>query len=296
MLTMLWIMSVASVAAMTAALAGRNTVDAGRNRVELERAYWKATGCARRAQAAIDEELTASPSIEGVNAAWRTLQSSVPASTLLTGCDVALEAAGTRIDLNAATDEMITNLATMLGYGAGAAEMAAALHDWIDPDDSLSAGGAEQAWYQQARRLLPRNAPLADSRELSRVRGFEDFSPFDSLVSVEPGRVSLATASATVLTALPGITSELADAIVVRQQAGAPVAELSDVLGSVSRASADALASRYPDAVRLTTPDPDAWVVRSTAVSGLRPSKVVLQWRLARLGRRAIVVQTRTIQ
>ncbi len=271
MLTMLWILSVASVAAMAAALAGRTAVDAGRNRVGLERAHWRAMACARRAQAAIDAALADAPSSEAVTVAWRTLGRTVAGSELIAGCDVTLEAAGTRIDLNAATSEMIANLATELGYGDAAQDMARAFDDW-------------------------RNEPLVDSRQLAQVRGFGDFARFDTLVSAEPGRVSLATASAAVLHTVPGVSAEAADAIVARQQSGVPFASLLDVLDAVSVAGADSLMARYPDAVRLTTPDPDAWVIRSRAASGLPPIAEVQQWRVSRLGRRATVLQMRSVR
>jgi type II secretory pathway component PulK len=271
MLTMLWILSVASIAAMTAALAGRTAVDAGRNRVGLERARWRATGCARRAQAAIDVALADAPSSEAVAVVWRTLGRVVPRSELLTECDVTFEAAGTRIDLNAATDEMIVNLSTELGYGERAQDMAAALRGW-------------------------RSRPFADSRELAQVHGFEDIARFDSLVSAEPGRVSLATASAAVLMVVPGITAETADAIIARRESGMPFAALLDVIDVVSVTAADTLIARYPDAVRLTTPDPDAWLVRSRAASGLPPATEVLQWRISRVGRRAVVLQARSLR
>jgi hypothetical protein len=276
MLTTLWIMTVASIAAMAAALAGRTSVYAARNRVELERAYWRAAGCARRAQAAMDTALDTAATPEQAALIWRMLNHAVAGSALIVGCNLSLEAAGTRLDLNAATDEAVANLAVALGYGNDEARaMADSLADWRHAEGSVR--------------------PLNDARELSRVRGFENLARFDSVVSVEPGRISLATAPITVLLAVPGVTAELATAIVARQQAGAPIADLSEALASVSEASAATLASRYSDAVRMTTADPDAWLLRSIASSGLPPNTFVLQWRLGRVGRRIVVLRVRRL-
>jgi type II secretory pathway component PulK len=291
---MLWLLSIASIAAMAAALTGRTAVDAGRNRVNLERAHWRAMGCARRAQAAIDGALSDAPTSEDVLTAWRTLGVVVAPSELLAGCDVAFEAAGTRIDVNAANDEMIVNLATELGYADQANTMAAALDDWRDADDSVSPVGAEREWYAASGSPLPRNGPLADARELARVRGFEDFARFDSLVTVEPGRISLATAPAAVLQTVPGIGTEAVDAIVARQVAQKPLGALLEIVDDLSVDAANLLTSRYADASRLTTADPDAWIVRTRASVGSPAATEILDWRLARVGRHVVVLESRS--
>jgi hypothetical protein len=270
MLMTLWIMTVASVAAMAAALAGRASVDAARNRVELSRASWRATGCARRAQAAMDGALDQTPTPETAAAMWRVLDRVLADAPLLAACDVTLEAAGTRLDLNSATDEMVASLAASLGYS----------------NDAFAMTEAFLAW---------RETPFADARQLANVHGFEDFARFDSLVSVEPGRVSLATASATVLATVPGITEETAAAIVARRTDGTPIADLSEAFAGLSETSAAALTARYADAARLTTPDPDAWLLRVSARSGFPPNVATLQWRIGRIGRRVVVLQVRIL-
>ena len=135
-------------------------------------------------------------------------------------------------------------------------ELAAALADWRDSDDVARPVGAERDWYAAAHRELPRNGPLADIRELARVRGFENLPPFEAVLTAEPGRVSLATAPATVLLAVPGFTRETADRIVALQDAGTPVTDVTSLLGLVSRASADSMLAHFPEIARVTTPDP----------------------------------------
>lgn len=294
LLTILWIIAVAAVTAMAAALVGRHAVLAGAARVELERGRWQALGCARRVTAAIDFALDSAPRIDDAHIVWRILPHAVLGSPLLAGCNVSLEAAGTRLDVNDASEEMLKRLFDAIGLDADAVSLTDALEDWIDHDDDPRPFGAEHAWYEAAGRLVPRNDTMPDARELSRVRGFASIGGLDSLVNTSPGRVSLATAPVSVLMAVPGITRETAEAIRAMQQAGTPIEDLRSVVQSISEQSANELGSRYPDAERLTTPDPDAWLVRVEVARGLPPVAVRLEWRVIRAGRRCIVASTRS--
>jgi type II secretory pathway component PulK len=295
MLTTLWVMSIASIVAMSAVVVGRHAVAEGSARVELERARWSALACERRALAAVDDILEQAPTFDAAAHTWRTLGRPLLASPLVAGCNLALEAAGTRLDINSASSEMIVNLLGAIGRSDDAAQMADALADWLDGDDNASPAGAERQWYESVKQIPPRNGPLADLAELRRVRGFEQANEMDSVVSVDPGRVSLATAPVSVLMAVPGITRETAERIVELQAAGTPVNELLAVTGSISRTSIDALAARFPDAVRATTPDPDAWLVRVRVSRGLPAVSVLLDWRIIRIGHRCAVARTKSV-
>ncbi|HTI62889.1 MAG TPA: hypothetical protein VL524_05220 [Gemmatimonadaceae bacterium] len=294
MLAILWIMAVAAVVAMSAALTARHEVVEGAARVWLERARWEALGCERRTVAAIDAILRDAPTATDVAAAWRTLPRHLAAASSIADCGVQLEAAGTRLDVNGATQEMLANLFAALGLEIESPALVGALEDWIDPDDDPRANGAEREWYELAGRFAPRNDSLADLRELARVRGFEGPGRFDSVLTIEPGRVSLATASVPVLMAVPGITRETAEQIVALQQAGTPLSSLLEIAPVVSSRSASVLEARYVDAARLTTPDPDAWLVRVRAARGVPSVAVQLEWRVIRTGRRCAVARTRS--
>ena len=294
LLTTLWILSIASIVAMAAALAGRDAVLAGSSRVELERARWLALGCERRAVAAIDAMLRDASSDAEAALSWRTLAAQIAAQPLPTDCDVRTEAAGTRVDVNAASHETIEALLAATGLPLDVASMADALDDWRDSDDVARPAGAERAWYESNGRPAPRNGPLADTRELARVRGFENLSAVDTLVTTEPGRISLATAPAELLMAVPGITRETADAIVARQIAGLPLENLLDIVGSISDASAETLATRFSEAARVTTADPDAWLLTVRVARGDPVVTATLTWRVIRIGRRCAVARTRS--
>jgi type II secretory pathway component PulK len=294
LLTILWILTVAAVVAMSAALIGRHAVLEGAARVELERGRWIALACERRMVAAIDRALETAPTLDQATVVWRTLARVVAGSPLVDHCDASLEAAGTRLDLNDASEEMIVRLLDAAGFTDDASQMADALEDWIDTDDEPRPVGAEASWYESTARLKPRNGPLASIAELHRVRGFERTSALDNFAAVVPGRVSLATAPIPVLMAVPGITRETAEQIVTMQAAGTPTNDLISLVGMISHASADSLAARYADAVSATTPDPDAWLVRVRVGRGSPAVAVVLEWRVIRTGRRCVVTSTRS--
>lgn len=298
MITVLWVVTVASIVAMAGTLAGRTTVSAARNRVQGERALWSALGCARRTQAEIDGLLRDAPTLDEDALIWRTLDRRILArpTSLNRPCEVRLEAAGSRVDVNSATPEMIVSLLRAIGESeAHASEMADALADWRDTNDVELPAGAERAWYAGAMRATPRNGPLADIRELALVRGFEALPQFARVFTVEPGRISLAHASADVLSSIPGFTRETADLIASLAAQGTPVADASAVVGTVSAQSASELMARYPEIVRVTTADPDAWILEVRATNGEPRTTVVLQWRLIRTGHRCVVVRSRTL-
>jgi type II secretory pathway component PulK len=291
MITMLWVMAVAAVVTTTGSLAGRLAVHASRNRAELERAYWTATDCASRARAAIDLLLRDNDAA----VAWRRLD--VRLSHVLTldhPCTIRLEAAGTRLDVNGASDEMIDRLLSALAVPeTRSREMVDALADWKDSDDVERSAGAERGWYIAEHREPPRNGPIADVLEIGRVRGFERMADFDTVLGTDGGRVSLATAPVSVLMSVPGITRETAETIAQLREQGEPVGDLAGVLGLVSPSSADSLSARYADAAHVSTPTPDAWIVTVRASSGFPPNTSTLTLRLTRDGNLARLVFAR---
>jgi type II secretory pathway component PulK len=296
MITMLWVMAVAAVVTATGALAGRLAVHASRNRSELERAYWIAAGCASRARAKIHALLRDGEAGAAATVVWRTLDRRVTnAMTFEHACDVQLEAVGTRLDVNTASDEMVARLLSALGVSeTRSREMVDALADWKDSDDVARGAGAERSWYVAEHREQPRNGPIADVRELARVRGFERISDFDSVLGVDGGRVSLATAPVAVLMSIPGVTRETAETIAQLRQQGEPVGDLLAVVGLVSSSSADSLTARYADAAHVSAATPDGWILTVRASSGFPPNTATLTMRLVRDGEAARLVFARS--
>jgi type II secretory pathway component PulK len=294
MITMLWVMAVAAIVTTAGALTGRLAVHASRNRAELDRAYWMAAGCAARARAVIDVLLRDGAGGD-VASVWRTLDRRLPnAMTVERACDVQLEALGTRLDVNTASDEMVARLLSALGVPESRSrEMVDALADWKDSDDVARGAGAERSWYVAEHREQPRNGPIADVRELARVQGFERISDFDSVLGVDGGRVSLATAPVSVLMSIPGLTRETAETIVQLREQGEPVGDLLAVIGLVSSSSADSLTARYADAAHVSTATPDGWTLTVRASSGFPPNTATLTMRLVRDGAAARLVFAR---
>ena len=297
LITTLWVISVAAVTATVGTLAGRNAVNSARNRTLLERAHWGAFACASRVRASIDERLDRGEDFSDAARVWRVLDREVQplAAGVSSKCEISLEAAGTRFDVNAATDEMIGNLLRELGYEEGsAAAMVDALGDWRDSDSVPRSSGAEEQWYTSTRRDPPRNADIVDAAEIRRIRGFEDWARFDSVLALDKGRISLATAPVKVLAALPGFTEEAAEVVVALRDAGTPLPTLLSLLGLVSTASRESLLARYPDIARLTTTDPDAWLLTIRARGEDAAPTAEVRLRLQRVGKRAVVTEGRS--
>ena len=268
MLTVLWVLSAAGSLTTVALLAGRNAAGATRNRVEWQRARWRALGCARRAQSGVDASLRRARTAERAATIWRTLSVVVDSSSVIAGCDITLEAAGTRLDVNAATPEMLERLFVAMQQSVDARQLSV---DIVAARDS---------------------APLSDVGALRRLRPDINWLPYDSLLSVEPGRIALSAASSTVLQAIPGITPEIADAIVGHRANHPPLNDLKDVLALVPRGSAAELEDRFQDVAHVATTDPDAWLLRSTARSGTRAVSAVVEWRMIRQNDRVAVVRS----
>ena len=294
LLTTLWVLTVASAMTLGFAAVGRRAIDAARNRVVMERARWNALGCVRRVQAAIDDALSGAESEDAAASLWRELYRAIDASPLLAGCDITLEAAGARLDINAASAESMQRLITATDASLPADSMADALVDWRDSDDVALDKGAERDWYVEAQRTPPRNASFQSSHELGYVRGFEESAAVESLVTTEPGRVSLANAPLPVLESVTGVSSELAERVMERRSSGARV-DLADLTGSISDAAAAELVARYPDAARLTTPDPDGWLLTVRGAADSPDLTSPMLWRFVRDGRWVRVLAVRSL-
>ena len=298
MLTVLWVIILATIVALAGALVGRNGVNATRNRIQMERAFWAAAGCARRLQATIDETLRSAPNIDDASHRWRTLDRQILHSSVVAGpgCEYSLEAAGTRVDINTSSDEMIARLLVVLGHGDHASEMVDALGDWRDTDAIRRPLGVERNWYLSVGRMPPRDDSLADVRELSRIRGFEDIAGLDSVLTTEHGRISFATAPVSVLMAVPGFTRETAERVVELRDAGTPLGDLIQLPRLLSKAARDELLAHYAEIARITTVDPDAWVLTVRAQNGLPPSTVAVEWQLVRAGPRVMATRMRVLE
>ena len=291
MLTTLWVMSVVAIVAAAAAISGRLAVNAARNRVTTERAEWEARGCMARIRAAIDEDLAGASNLDEAASRWTSVDRDLRevVDSAAPSCIVRVEAAGTRLDVNGATPESLARLFVALGFGERAESLADAIADWRDSDDVALLHGAEREWYVANGRRPPSNSAIADIRELRLVRGFETDTGSATELTADAGRVSLANAPVEVLRAVPGISHEAALAIIAYRESHAGLVDLASIAASLPDFAADSLNARYPDAVRMSTSTPDAWLVATTVKRGLPSVAASVRVRLVRAGYRTIV-------
>jgi general secretion pathway protein K len=298
LLAVLWVVVGVATFAFASSLAARNAIASSHNRSDMLRATWRANDCVERARAAIGEALLATERIDARSQlGWSDLKEVVRISPAVAEarCEVHLEAVGSRIDVNRVDAEILDALLRRLRIDEPRRDsMADALLDWRDPDDIARPRGAERAWYAARGRLVPRNGPFADVREISRVRGFETMHGLDSFFTVEPGRVSLASASLDVISALPGMSDEVVGRIEEKRSRGEPVNDMAALSGELSPGAREKMLARYPDLVHAATVETDAWVLQARADAGSPAITVIVELRLVRAGDRAAVVRRRT--
>ncbi len=295
LLVMLWVIVSAGALTSIVTLMGRDSFRAARNRVNSERALWRAEDCLARARATIDERLQAvqaSPAL-GV-ALWRALDTAATRNTPLpANCSFHIEAVGSRVDVNG-DETPLRRVLTFLGGQAQAGALLDALIDWRDADSVARANGAEVAWYALQGTHLPRNDSIADVRELLRIRGFNQGMLLANVLGVEPGRISIANAPGSVLAAIPGFTPETVALINAWRSRGWQINDVMALESSLTPASADSLRTNFPEIARLSVLEPEAWVITSVGVAGAPAESVRVDVRIVRTQERAVVVRRRT--
>jgi general secretion pathway protein K len=150
-----------------------------------------------------------------------------------------------KANINVADQTMLSQALGVIGVDAGEQTPAGSILDWIDPDDSTHPDGAENDYYHSLNPPYDcKNGPIDDLSELLFVKGITpelywgDFStnhppaafqgrvnkfgqqityPFglvDLFTPLSDGRININTASAEVLQLVPGVTPQIAQAIV----------------------------------------------------------------------------------
>src|SRR5450432_480505 len=142
--------------------------------------------------------------------------------------DITITASGTdeaaKIDINMANETLLRSLFINVGGTDPdlAAHIADAIQDWRDADDLTRPNGAEEADYRAAGfKYKPANAPFETVTELARVMGVtpaiysrvaDSLTVFSRQAGINP-----ATASRTVLLALPNATADAVDAYLAQR-------------------------------------------------------------------------------
>lgn len=146
---------------------------------------------------------------------------------------VTIRAESGKIDLNAASPQLLIGLFENLFSEADAEALTGAVVDWRDRDDRLSENGAEVEEYEAAGRSGPANARFTSVAELSQVMGFngamtEIATPYLTVYSKQP-RVNVLSAGVGVLAAIPDISYEMAEQFVIQREADLAAEQTPDV-------------------------------------------------------------------
>ncbi|HEX7980443.1 MAG TPA: hypothetical protein VF461_17705 [Gemmatimonadaceae bacterium] len=290
----LWLLTVCTILATALVLRGRSAYEATRNRANAERAYWIVEGCVAEMREALDATL-ARTSPTALPAVWRTLDVAVTLSLPpQLECRATLQAVGSRIDVNSASDTLLRKYFGETEISTVADALADAIIDWRDADELPRPSGAERAWYTANQRPAPRNGSLVSVEELTLIRGLEARPDLTANLTVEPSRICLTTAPASVLAALPGFTAATVTQVLTDRANGAWIGDLNVLRGRVSPASADSILTHFQELSLITTIEPDGWILTVTASAGSPAIAVATELRLDRYANRLLVVRRRT--
>lgn len=296
LLAVLWVTVALSTLGFSLSLVARQALGAAGNRNELAKAEWRAEGCVARIRASIEVYLQSPPHVDGRGlSGWSALDQVVGSmGREASDCEITMRPAGDRLDVNAADAQTLTALLSDLHVdGPRCDSMVAALLDWRDADDDIRELGAESSSYLHGGRLPPRNGAFADISELHRVRGFEGMT-FDSVLDVEPGRIDLNHAPLAVIASLPGFGAEAVSRLAEMRYERIPVGDLAVFSGALSPGARASMLSSFAELTRLTTTEPDAWIVNVRAMGGRPIVGAMLELRIVRAGVRAAIVRRRS--
>jgi type II secretory pathway component PulK len=291
---MLWVIVLAGTMAAAGALSARQGVGASRNRVNAIRAHWTAVDCASRVQTAIDTGLAGVEGPRELAARWRSLARQIEIDRPTEGvtCEISVKATGSLLDVNAADSAQLFRLLSPIA-GSASGALVDAILDWRDVDALPRALGAEADWYAGVGRVPPRNGPIVSAAEILSIRGLDAAPQAVSLLTTEPGRVTLSAAEPAVLATVPGLTPALIERICERRAQGGDVTDLLAIAATVGSDALDTLVQHFPDVVRLTVPDPEAWILTVQADAGHPAVRATIELRLVRVGGRAIPTRQR---
>ena len=147
--------------------------------------------------------------------------------------------AGTRLQLNKATEADVRRLLIALRVDAGVADrLAQRILDWRDADTFRRARGMERDDYLRAgARVLPSNSDFTDVAELQDVDGMtpELYAQLADLLTVfGTGQVNFNTAPRVLLASLPGMGDEAVSIVLRAQASHTPLRSLDEIINRLS--------------------------------------------------------------
>lgn len=239
---------------------------AAENRIGKVRGTWAAWGCVALLQARHDENADLFITLDSLSLA-RT-----------TWCDVESVDPGVRVNPNLVDS---VGLFRVLRDSV----QVSSLLDWIDEDDLPRRLGAERRWYASRRRPTPRNAGIADVREIRLVRGFEgtETQALEGLFTVRgEGGVSPNRAGQRALASISVLPEGAADDIISHRTGDRPFRTTEEL---VLRLGLEPTISEFRRLVRSLSFDDDRGVfrIRGSADLGRRTVRSELVVTLAKL-------------
>lgn len=156
-----------------------------------------------------------------------------------------------KVDINKTPELILKNILLNRGLKEEEADtIVDSIQDWRDPDDLHRLHGAENDYYQSLKSpYKARNADFETIEELLLVKGVTadllyGSGGLSSLLTVngKTGKINLNAAPREVLMAIPGMSAELADALIANRSAE-PSLGPQEILGGVYAA-----VSKYADA------------------------------------------------
>jgi len=176
------------------------------------------------------------------NELWRTDGTRYEVQTDKGNCIVSITDESGKVDINRAPEVILRNLFGNLGLEEEDADIVVdSILDWKDPDDLHRLQGAETDYY----RSLPnpyeaKNADFNTLEELIMVKGMTpDILYGDGIkkgavqiltVNSPTGKININIAPREVLMAIPGITSDIADAIISNRN-NQGIINMQEILG-----------------------------------------------------------------
>lgn len=303
LLTVLWALVGASILGAVVGLLARRSVSTAINQAAAIRAYWAAQECADLLRAAANATLL-SRAVDPRDPLreWRNLDRNVGLTShagRTATCTAHLESNGARFDINRASAADLQRFFTAIEVTPSAIDsLVAAVLDWRDHDDLARPFGAERVWYIDHARSTPRNADIADERELLLIRGIDGLrsdqrAALDSCVGVDQDLIDVWHARRIVLETLPGVSASVADALLGLRQDHPRVSTLLELLPLLPESARDSLSTHYPDLIARTETQPLHWLLVSEGTSGSPPITNHMELLLSFSGTRVGVVRRR---
>ncbi|MEW6714611.1 MAG: hypothetical protein AB1306_05930 [Nitrospirota bacterium] len=158
------------------------------------------------------------------------------------GCLVSITDESGKVDINRASEVILRGLFRGLGLEDEDADIAVdSILDWKDADDLHRLHGAESDYYMSLPNpYKAKNAGFETLEELIMIRGITPEILYGEVgkrgvidlltLYSNTGKINLNTAPREVLLAIPGITSETADAIMLKRESGEKI-NIPEILG-----------------------------------------------------------------